>query len=144
MKKLILSAALALATLVTVEAQNALPTTINGGTNNIAASATNTYNIDFVLPQNTRMLSLEAVAALNGAGTGTGKFNLSKSVDASTNSYVAVTNVTLTFNGTTAVQAIVDVDPGGARYWRWTTGANTNSAAMTNINLTAGATRSSN
>lgn len=144
MKKLILSAALALATLVTVEAQNVIPTALNGGTNNVANAATNTYTVDFVLPPNARSITLQAGASLTGAGTSALAFNVSKSVDGSTFGYKAITNVSITMSGTTTNNAQVDIDPGGARFWRVTSVGNPNASPATNLTFTVGVSRSAN
>lgn len=140
MKKLILSAALALATIVTVQAQSVVPTALNGGTNNVAAAATNTYTVDFVLPANSGAVTLQAKAALTGAGTSALAFNVGKSVDGV--AYTAWTNVSITMSGTTTNQAILDVNPGGARFYRVTSVGNPNASAATNLSFTVGVSKS--
>lgn len=135
LKKMLVTVAL-ISAAVTVNAQ-IVSTGLSGGTNNIAATATNTYTgVTFALPSNARTVSLEATAALQGAGTSAMTFAVSKSVSGI--AYVAVTNVVVTANGTNTVNAVVDIDPAGARFWKVTTGANLNATAATNVTFTVG------
>lgn len=100
---------------------------VNGGTNNVLASTTNTYNVTGVFGTS-RMLSMSLSAAFNGGG-GTNSGTLVAWFDYSADGTHWVSNAqsaTLVLSGTGAATSITSFDSYGVAAWRLATTVNTN------------------
>lgn len=108
-------------------------TSLNGGTNNVAATATNTYAITMDVGRQA-FTGLQITTAFTGAGTGTLQLRFARSVDGvtwETNPGVIVQ--TAAGNGVTPVTSFAVQQVDGIRFLRLVGVANTNAVAATNI-----------
>lgn len=121
---------------------NILPSLVAGGTTNIAATTTNTGLAfgAFVLPPDSKVMSVALTCKLTGAGTSAVRLYLDKSIDNS-NWATNAANCTVTSAGTVAQTSITDIDSGGARFWRLSGLGNANANAATNFVIMVGAKR---
>lgn len=100
---------------------------VNGGTNNVLASTTNTYNVTGVFGTS-RMLSMSLSAKFDGGG-GTNSGTLVAWFDYSADGTHWVSNAqsaTLVLSGTGAATSITSFDSYGVAAWRLATTVNTN------------------
>lgn len=115
---------------------NAGATTLNGGTNHIPATATNTLNSPITLTKHGDF-ALFINFKLNGAGTSVAIFRFEHSVDG-TNYTANAHNLSITANGTTAVSGgPTNLTVGPTGYWRLATVENPNASAITNLVVSA-------
>jgi len=136
MKKLFLAIVMSLGSLaLPAHAQKAglYGTSLNGGTNNIAATATNTYTIDIPVGE-FDSVGLQLSAKPLSTSTGTLPFRISKSCDGGS-SFESVPSLssTITFAGTGQVTNISVFSVPGVSHLRIVSGENTNAMAVTNI-----------
>ncbi|MDB6017677.1 MAG: hypothetical protein JWR19_2166 [Pedosphaera sp.] len=137
MKKLIIASLLIVAMALPSFAQSFKPTTLNGGTNFIAATATNTYTGVTVVALRSRMVTLQPSFALTGAGTSAVTFTVNGSTDGAiyTN---GITRMPVTANGTNVVSGLFTIDTGGYTFISIGTGENLNATVATNVTVNAG------
>lgn len=113
-----------------------IPTTLTGGTNNLAATTTNAAGtgVAMVIPSRSRIVTVQLTGGLTGAGTSAVTAFLDKSID---NVYfVNQTNFSFTAAGTATNTALYDLDTGGARFYKVRLG-NANATALTNVTVKA-------
>lgn len=110
-----------------------LDTMVSGGTNNVAATTTNTYTGP-IFEQRTGNLSIGMCLALDGAGTTGVVLKLDRSVDGT--NWVAggaVNRYLLTPAATATVMLATNVSVGAVRFWRVGSVENDNATAVTNL-----------
>lgn len=119
-----------------VPSTNGASTTLNGGTNNIAAATTNTYNSVITLTKYDEV-ALQPIFQLTGAGTSAVVFRFSKSVDGTNFIADASRTISVTAAGTTVVSGISNQLVGAVGYLRLDTIENPNASAVTNLTFPA-------
>lgn len=134
--KLILSLAAALFIGVEAKAQQGvdIQTPINGGTNNISATTTNTAAGNTFAVTKSSVLTLQ----LYGKLTSTGSSAVTVFLDSSSDNSTWVTNthvVTFTANGTTVASGITNCTIGALPFFRVGERRNPNANAVTNLTL---------
>jgi hypothetical protein len=113
---------------------------LNGGTNNVAAKATNYYTgSDYVMSlSGHRLVSVQPVFSMFSAGaTSNVVFLIDVSLDA-TNWFTNFYTLAIAGNGTTAAFALTNYDFGAIQYLRWGGVRNTNEVAATNLAVWVG------
>lgn len=105
-----------------------------GGTNNIAASTTNssTYAVRLDAPIKSQHIGLQATFKLTGSGTSASVFVFDKSLDGA-NWETGAYRLSATANGTSSVTAVTNFQVGAIGYLRLSSIENPNGTAMTNI-----------
>lgn len=123
-----------LAPTFTIHAQDArvYATSLNGGTNNVAATATNTYAISIPCSEH-QYTGLTIEATPSASSTGSLLFRISKAIVPGEPETVPSAAALVTFKGTGAVRSYTSIDTGGAAVLYITAGENTNAAYATNI-----------
>lgn len=106
-----------------------------GGTNNVAATATNTYNLEIPTIQYDQV-GFTVAARASAAATGTFLLTFSRSYDGS--NWATTTNDTIrvTLNGTNEVVHIANFDCPLDAKWRLNTVGSTNAVFITNLLVT--------
>ena len=107
-------------------------TTLNGGTNNVAASTTNSVTAPVLAFTRSTYGVVQTTFKLTGAGSSTVVLTFDESVDNS-NWDLATRTLSVTANGTTAVTGLSNYTLGGAGYLRLSSVENPNAAAITNL-----------
>jgi hypothetical protein len=134
MKKILPILLLTLAGAVSASAQIVTTqSTLNGGTNNIAATSANVL-LAGQYPIRGGNTGVQLSGKLTGAGTSAVTIALDTSVDGANWNLLTHTLV-LTAAGTTAVTKVSNVDFGGIAYLRVNYVTNANATAVTNLNF---------
>lgn len=136
MKRIFLTllAVAAIAIVPSANAQKAgsYTTTLNGGTNNVAATATNTYTAAITCEDYDNVgldLSFKAVSSLTGNIT----VRVAKACVSGNYESVPTTVITIPANGTTVVNYPLNITTPSAIALKLTSIENTNSVAITNV-----------
>lgn len=107
-------------------------TTLNGGTNNVAASTTATMTAPVLSFTRSTYGTVQASYVLTGAGTSAVVFTFDESLDGTT--WVPSTRtLSVTASGTTAVSGLSNYLMGGSGYLRLKSVNNANATAVTNL-----------
>lgn len=109
-------------------------TTLNGGTNNVAASTTNSVTAPVIAATRASDVALQATFKLTGSGTSAVVFVFDESIDNS-NWESASRTLSVTAAGTSTVSNVGNYTLGGAGYLRLSSVQNPNAAAITNLVL---------
>ncbi|HNU53252.1 MAG TPA: hypothetical protein PKJ98_20360 [Verrucomicrobiota bacterium] len=137
--KRILLLSLALSALLLMSARAQSPAAyrilalLAGGTNNVAASATNAPADVGISCSEHDALALLVEQAGTGAGTGTVVYAFAKGLDASTVETTPSLTLTVPLSGTNAVRLLSEPSLTGCGYLRLVSIQNTNAVAVTNI-----------
>jgi hypothetical protein len=116
-----------------------LTTVMNGGTNNVAATATNTYGNQFRIDvPKAEYVDLYLSMALSGAGTSGVRFSLAQGADESTFETNNTYQFILLGNGTTPVNLVTNINVGAIPYLKLMNVGNSNAVAVTNITVSYG------
>ncbi len=129
-------AALIFITLTVPAYAGSIATSLNGGTNAIAATTTNAFGtgVKLTVPTDSRVITVQLTGGLTGAGTSAVTAFLDKSIDDTY--FVTQTNFSFTASGTATNTALLDLDTGGARFYRVRIG-NANASPGTNLTVKA-------
>lgn len=130
MKRLLLVLGLLVA--VNASAQLSCVTCLDGGTNNIAATTTNSYSFSYHVRGS--QISVQPVFKLTGAGTTALVFVLDTSLDNS-NWKTSAHRIGLAAAGTTSVTTISNITVGAIGYVRLASVENDNANAVTNLTV---------
>ncbi len=136
--RILLSTITALALLTLGVNAGQQPTTLNGGTNNVAAASTNTYGGSGVAfaTANSSVLSLQATFSCNGTNAQAVTLVLDSSND-NANWQTSTLRWPITANGTNTVTAVTNLSVGGQQVTRAHLVENPNATvAVTNLTLT--------
>lgn len=109
-------------------------TTLNGGTNNIAATTTNSTMAIAITPVRSSYVAIQPSFKLDGAGTTAVTFEFDESIDGSTWNASKHTLV-VTPAGTSTVTAATNITVGAVGFLRLQIVRNPNASAITNLTL---------
>lgn len=142
MKKLILTALLIACSLLPAFGQTVGVRTFpngsaswNGGTNNIAATTTNSPSSDAIAVSEFDNVGYQITVKPISTSTGTVVFSFAQSLDSTTYETVPQHTVTCTLNGTGAITTVGNLSIPSAGTLKLASIANTNSMAITNISI---------
>ena len=137
MKKILITAILAVAALATASAQQYDTTRLySQGTNAFAGSATVTPNAAITLTKNSNIAVALTAASTAGAGSAvTATFQTS--LDGTTWETTGTRTLAVTANGTNAVTSVTNFPVGGIGYLRLATIANGQTNALNSVTVTA-------
>lgn len=107
--------------------------TWNGGTNNIAATTTNSPSADTIAVSEFANVGYQITVKPLSSSTGTVVFNFAQSLDSTTYESVPQHTVTCTLNGTSAITTVGNLSIPSAGTLKLVSIANTNAMAITNI-----------
>jgi len=107
-------------------------TVLDGGTNNVAATTTNTYNVA-ITPAKANNLAVMYQFKLTSSGTSATAATFQRSVDNST--WESAFSLPGTAAGTTVVTVTTNIPTGAYGYYRLNTVTNGNANAMTNVTV---------
>lgn len=114
-----------------------ITTTLNGGTNNVAASTTNSYTTHAVFTAAySSDIALQPIFKLTGSGTSAVVFVFDISLDGS-NWYSSAFTISVTAAGTSTVTKTASQSLGSQPYVRLSSIQNPNASAITNLSLVA-------
>ncbi len=116
-------------TAIAISTNGATP--LNGGTNNVPAATTNTYNFPITMTKFEDVF-IQPVFKLNASGTTPAVFTFDESAD-NTNWVTRTSTLTITPAGTTTVTGRTNITVKSAGYSRLGTVENSGSAAITNL-----------
>lgn len=105
----------------------------NGGTNNIAATTTNSPSSDTFSVSEFSDVGIQVTVKPLSSSTGTFVLTLAESLDSTSYEAVGAHTITCTLNGTSAITTVTNFSVPSAATLKLVTLANTNAMAMTNI-----------